>query len=58
MEGQDMCEINASSFCELSNEEMIATDGGMGVVATAIIIGVCCTGAGFGIGYGLARWLG
>ena len=53
-----MCEINASSFCELSNEEMIATDGGMGVVATAIIIGVCCTGDGFGIGYGLARWLG
>ena len=53
-----MCELNTSNFYELSNEEMLATDGGIGVVAAAIIIGVCCTAAGVGIGYGLACWLG
>lgn len=43
------------NFVELTNSELEVVDGG---IIGWIILGGCALAGGFGLGYGLALWLG
>ena len=47
-----------TNFTEMSNDELMTIDGGLGLFTTCILIIGGSTLAGFGIGYGLTYWLG